>query len=200
VTGQLTVTGLLLAALLFGCADTSSGDSLEAQQAEQGWGPDACPDTPAGVSVGYEIGDQIGDLVLYECAGEPVDLRELCGAEAVWLSFAHTWCPHCKKAGSEMERIHRSYVDAGVDLASASVVVEEITGKEPDEDDCSGWREEQGQDLVVTLYDDDRDSFVLWDENLTNLNVVLNRDRVILTKIHTDVEEDIRAAIDLALQ
>lgn len=189
----------LVALLLVGCADTSSGDSLAEQREAQGWGPDHCPATPEGVGVGYTLGDQLGDMVLYECAGEPVDLRELCGAETVWLSFAHAWCPHCVKAGSEMERIHQSYVDAGHDLASVSVVVEDISGGRPDEADCSAWREQQQQDRVLTLYDDDTDSFVLWEENFTNLNVILDESRVIRTKLHTDVEADIRAAIDATL-
>lgn len=99
-----------------------------------------------------------------------------------------------------MEAIHRSYVDAGHDLASLSIVVEDSSGKVPDTSNCSAWREQHGQDRVITLYDDDRDAFVLWEENLTNLNVMLSAERVIVSKIHTDVEADIRARIEQALE
>jgi thiol-disulfide isomerase/thioredoxin len=189
-----------LAVWLAGCADTSSGDSLEEQQEAQGWGAENCPATPQGVSVGFKLGDQLGELVLFDCAGEPVNLNALCGAEAAWLSFAHMWCPHCAKAASEMEAIHQSYVDAGHDLASVSIVVEDVSIERPDETDCSNWRDEHAQDRVVTLYDDDTDSFVLWEENLTNLNVLLTKERVIQSKIHSDREADIRAVIDRALE
>jgi hypothetical protein len=99
-----------------------------------------------------------------------------------------------------MEAIHQSYLDAGRDIAAVNVVVEDVYGHRPDEQDCSAWREQQLQDRVITLYDDDTDSFVLWDENLTNLNVILSADRVIRTKLHTDIGEDIRAALDAAFE
>lgn len=191
-----TVLTMLTALGLGACADTSSGDALAEQQQTQGWGPAQCPAPPDGVSVGYGVGEQIAALELFDCAGEPVELTAFCGAEVLWLSFAHMWCPHCVKAGSEMEAVHQSYVDAGRDLASVSIVVEDVAGNRPDESDCSGWREQQAQNRVITLYDDDTDSFVLWEVNLTNLNVIISEDRVIRTKLHTDIQADIRAALD----
>lgn len=176
----------------------TTAQSLAEQQAAYGWGAAACPPLPAGVAAGFLRGDQLGELVLRDCEGNAFDVREVCGARAVWLSFAHGWCPHCRENGSNMERIHGDAAAAG-DLASLNVIVEDNDFDTPTELVCSAWRSEYAQDRVLTLFDPTGASLVLWEENVTALNVMLDDRRVIADKLHTDVEEELRAALSNVL-
>jgi hypothetical protein len=188
----------LACALLSGCGDEDeSGLSLARQQGDHGWGPDRCPAVPEGVEVGYDRFDQIGPLALKTCGGEDVTLADVCGADAAWLFLAHMWCPSCRVVGEMSEGIHDSF--AGENLASLNVIVEDSQGERPDEEDCLAWRETFAQDDVITLFDPTGDAFVLWDDPVTSLNIVLDRQRVMMAKFHGDRDRDILAAIDARL-
>lgn len=176
----------------------TTAEALAEQQADFGWGTAECPPLPAGVAVGFLRGDQLGELVLRDCEGNDFDLREVCGARAVWMSFAHGWCPHCRENGSNMERIHADAAAAG-DLASLNIIVEDNDFDTPNELICSAWRSEYAQDRVLTLYDPTGASLVLWEQNATALNVMLDDSRVIADKLHTDVEDELRAALSSVL-
>lgn len=177
--------------------ERESADSLAAQQAALGWGPEHCAPPPDGVQVGSRLGDQLDGLVLQTCEGVHISLNELCGAHAAWLSFAHAWCPHCREGAALAESLHATYADRG--LASVNVLVEWGPGEAPSGEHCEAWRDTHGQDRVLTLYDAERVSFRLWDENYTALNVFLDADRVIRAKLHTDLREHLEAGIEASL-
>jgi hypothetical protein len=178
---------------------TTSG-SLAEQQAEHGWGTDQCPALPTNVASGFLVGDQLGELVLKDCDGADVDLRELCGADVLWLSIAHAWCPHCRENGANMERMRNELAEDGDGIAAISILIDgNELGTPATAELCTGWRAQFGQDLVLTLFDPDERSMQLFERSVTALNVVIDRNRVIRDKLHTDVEEDILAAINAVL-
>jgi len=176
----------------------TSAQALCEQQNEWGWGTDQCPAAPEGVTVGLGTGEQLEDIVLKDCEGNPVALSEVCGADATWLFFAHAWCPHCKKSSAFMEEVHASY--EGTNLAAVNILVETTSGGSPDAGACSAWRGAYGHKEVITLYDESGVSFGLWEENYTALNVFLDKDRVITEKHHSDYRAEVESAIDGALQ
>jgi thiol-disulfide isomerase/thioredoxin len=174
----------------------SSDESLAQQQQQWGWGASVCPATPAGVSSGYGTGEQLAGLTLLSCDGSEVSLDAICGAQASWIMFAHGWCPHCRLASQLAEGVYQQF--AGENLAVVNVLVESATGDPPTPQDCHNWREAYAQDRVITLYDPNGASVVLWEQNYTALSVFLDEDRVIVNKLHTDVESQIVAAIEAA--
>jgi hypothetical protein len=99
-----------------------------------------------------------------------------------------------------MERLHNNWVNQGENLASLNVIVEDNSFEPPSSAVCTAWRAEYDQRRVLTVYDATGASGALWDENLTALNVVLDNQRVITAKVHTDVEAELNSAIAAALE
>lgn len=193
---------LLVALSLAACGDEEpppddSHIALEQQQGQYGWGPERCAAPPAGTSVGYARLDQMGPLSLKSCGGATVTLSDVCGADATWLYFVHMWCPSCQQLGAMSEAIADDYATRNV--ASINIVVEDFGGQRPDEEDCRAWREKFGQQDVITLFDPNGDSFVMWEQPYTSLNAVLDDKQVIKTKVHTAADRDIRWSIESRL-
>jgi len=176
----------------------TSAQALCEQQNEWGWGTNQCPAAPEGVTVGVGTGDQLEDIMLKDCEGNPVSLSEVCGADATWLFFAHAWCPHCKKSSAFMEDVHASY--EGTNLATVNILVETSSQGRPDAAACAGWRSAYDHKEVITLYDESGASFALWEENYTALNVFLDKNHVITEKHHSDYRGDVESGIEGALQ
>lgn len=194
-----------LAALVAACSGAeephnepaSTSGSLREQQAELGWGRDRCPPLPADVSSGYLLGDQLDTLVLRDCDGHPVDTREICGADVLWLSIAHAWCPHCRQNAANMEATHADYRARERNLGAMNILIEgNELGSPATEELCASWRVQFGQDRVLTLFDPDDVTQPLFEQSFTALNVFIDRNRIIARKLHTDVEADIRNALD----
>ena len=189
----------LVGCSLVGCSGATDElpDELLEQQAQYGWGTDRCPEASTDVSVGFSVGDQLDELVMKSCDGVDVSLRELCGADALWISTAHAWCPHCRVLASFAEEVHDSR--AANNLASVHILIEWNSGEAADADHCDDWRDTYGHDDVITLYDPNGDSLALFEEPYTALNVFVDPHRVIDRKLHTDIQSDVELAIDLAL-
>lgn len=77
--------------------------------------------------------------------------------------------------------------------------MEDSGSNPPDEADCRTWRAGHEHQEVITLFDPTQRSFVLFEENYTSLNVFVDANRVITSKVHTDVTSAIRAGIRSAL-
>jgi hypothetical protein len=181
------------------CDDPDASQiALEEQRETHGWGPEQCPAPPEGVQVGFHRFDQIADLRLLTCGEEEVALTDVCGADAAWLYFVHTWCPNCQQLGAKSEAIHDTF--AGQNLASINIVVADSSDNRPDEADCRAWREELGQDQVITLFDPSGASFALFENPYTSLNVVLDHNRVIMSKFHSSIDRDVLNAIQARLE
>lgn len=177
-------------------APLSTNEALAELQAEHGWGQGVC-ETPT--NAGYQVGDQLDDLVFKACDGTAFDVRELCGADAVWISVAHAWCPHCQKNADQMEGVLADFRDDGHEVAGVNVLVHDHDFDTPTEEVCEAWRTSYGQRFALTLFDDEDVNALILDTNQTALNMVIDADRVITAKVHTDVQDTIRGLIDDAL-
>jgi hypothetical protein len=160
------------------------------------WGPDQCP--APGPNVGYEIGDQLADIVVKTCDGADYSLTELCGANGLFIFAAHGWCPLCKSVSSQQEAIHDSF--AGQGLASVNIVVETGLGDPPDADYCKLWRDQYGQEDVITLYDPTGAVLALWPGGSSSLSAYVDDSRIIVSKlVHNSDVQAIKAEIQKAL-
>lgn len=148
------------------------------------WGPSQCPAPPAGVNVGFNVGDQLADVIVKDCDGNDVSLQSYCGADALFIFAAHGWCPLCKSVSSQIESIHDSF--AGMNLATVNIVVETGLGAPPDADYCKLWRQQNGEEDVVTLYDPTGAVLALWPGGSSSLSAYVDKDRLITGKlVHT---------------
>jgi AhpC/TSA family protein len=162
-----------------------------------GLGPAYCSDPPAGVVVGFEVGDQLADIVVKDCEGNDYSLTELCGAKALHIFAAHGWCPLCKGFSAEQEALQDELAAEG--LASVNIVLEKASGEEPDAAYCKLWRDTHGLEDVVTLYDPTGVAKVLW-SNTSSLSAFLSKDQVIVSKLEHDGNvSTIKARIQEAL-
>ncbi len=166
---------------------------------DPGWGVDQCQSPPAGVAVGYAIGDQLPEIVVKDCDGNDVSLKELCGASALWIFAAYGWCPLCKSVSEQQEVIHDSF--AGQDLASVNIIIENGQGSTPDENFCKTWRAKFGMEDVRTFYDPTGAILALWPEQGTSsMSAFLDNDRVLVSRfVHSADVAAIKAGIHGAL-
>lgn len=176
----------------------SGGTSTTGSGGGNGWGPDLCPEPPAGVTVGIEIGQQLPDFVVKNCAGEAFSLTELCGSKGLFVFAAHGWCPLCQNVSSNQEAIQDEFAVQG--LASVNIVVQTGSSQPPTANYCDIWREEFGHDDVFTLYDDTGKILDLWPGSSSSLSAFVDADRVIVSKLYHDGNvETIKAHIQEAL-
>jgi hypothetical protein len=162
------------------------------------WGPDKCPETPAGAKVGFEVGDQLADIVVKTCDGVDVSLTELCGADALFIFASHGWCPLCKNATSQQEALHDGY--AGMNLASVNIIVANAQDDPPDSDFCKLWRDQYGLEDVATFYDPTGAVLALWPGGSSSLSAYVDKDRLITGKlVHDSNIQNIKAEIQKAL-
>jgi len=163
------------------------------------WGPEECPAPPQDAKVGFDVGDQLADIVVKSCDGEDVSLTELCGADALFIFAAHGWCPLCKSASGQQEAIHDAF--AGKNLASINVVVATAMGDPPDADYCKLWRDTHGLTDVATFFDPTGAVLALWPGGSSSLSAYVSGDRIIVSKlVHdadtTKIKGEIQKALD----
>lgn len=156
-----------------------------------------CPPVPQGVASGFETGEQLGKLRLKDCNGSDFALDELCGADATWILVVQAWCSECRETTAQSEALLATF--AG-NVAAVNILLENADGKAPTAADCTAWRRSRGLAHVVTLYDPLRATEVLYDEATDPLHVILDKDRVIRTKLHGSEPASISAAISSALR
>lgn len=159
-------------------------------------GPELCPD-PA-VSVGFDVGQQLADIVVKDCAGNDVSLDTLCGASALWIFAAQGWCPLCKSVSAKQEAIVADYAAEG--LVGVNVIVETAQYEPPTAAYCELWRETYGQTEVFTLYDPTGSILALWPGGSSSLSAFIDRDRIVASKLSYEADEaTIRAEIEATL-
>ena len=162
--------------------------------ADPAWGPEHCPTPPEGITVGYKTGQQLPDLQVLDCEGNPHSLDEVCGASALWLFAPHGWCPHCKKTGGFAETLLAEF--EGQNVAAVQVLVAAYAyGQPPTTGDCKKWQSDFGLQKVKVFYDPSGKLQSLWEQNYTALSVFVDADRVIQKKLHSDWITQIRVAI-----
>ncbi|MEJ7730828.1 MAG: hypothetical protein WKG00_16620, partial [Polyangiaceae bacterium] len=120
-----------------------------------------------------------------------------CGAEALWIFAAHGWCPLCQSVGKQAETLHDSFAGSG--LVSVNVVVQDPDFGPPDAAYCKKWRDLNGLEDVITLFDPEGELLPLWSDS-TSLSAFVSADRRIVSKLEHDSNiEHIAAGIEGAL-
>lgn len=184
-----------------GTRDASSGDSSAATDASRAaWGPDKCPATPAGVSVGYATGNQLGTIVVKDCNDNDVSLDRFCGASALWIFGANGWCASCQTTSNQAESIMASY--AGKNVAAVVVLVQNTQVQPPSAADCKAWVQAYHLGTnVVPLYDPNGALQHLdgTSSTLPGLSAFVASDRVITDKVYEGDKAKIESDIDAAL-
>jgi len=179
-------------------ASSSGSTGGAGGQGGAGWGPAQCPPLPPGVKVGINEGDQLPDIVVKTCDGADYSLKELCGAQALWIFAAHGWCPLCQSVSSQADEIHDSF--AGKGLASVNIVVADAQNNPPDAAYCALWRTQHNQQDVITLYDPTGAVLALWPGGSSSLSAFVDHQRIITGKlVHTSDTAMIKAGIQKAL-
>lgn len=152
---------------------------------------------PAPDDVGYDLGQQLPSLEVFDCDGNAVSLDAFCGADALWIFAAHGWCPLCQSVGSKAEALHDGF--AGQGLVSVQVVVQGPDYEAPDAGYCQTWRDVNGLEDVITLFDPAGVLLPLWSAS-SSLSAFVSADRRIVSKLEHDSNiEHIEAGIEGAL-
>lgn len=169
--------------------DDAEGDGAEAHE--------LCAPPVDGVSPGFKLTNQLASMTLKSCDGEPVDLLGFCGATGMWIFLAHGWCPYCKVTTSIQEEVHDAWSPYG--LTSINVLVQSPSYGPPTPEDCKQWALQGGLEDVVALYDDSGASQAFWETNFTALNVFVDEQQIITSKIHSDVRSEIEQELETLL-
>ena len=166
-------------------------------QATSEWGPDLCPLAPEGVNSGTATGDQLPSMGFQSCDGESFDLNELCGADATWIFFAHSWCGDCQATAGFAETVHGYFQDANV--AVVQIVVHSFDKNLPTSADCESWKDLYQLTNVVTLFDPIFLMVQLAETGQTGQSVFLDKNRVIKKKLHVFTEAEVIGEIQAIL-
>lgn len=163
------------------------------------WGPEHCPPAPAGVEVGFSIGDQLGEVVVKDCDGNDVSLTRFCGASALFVFAAYGWCPLCQSVSAQQEALTDSF--AGQNVASLNIIIQNGQAQPPDAAYCKVWRAQHGHEDVVTLYDPTGAVLALWNGGgSSSYSAFIDSDRVIVSTLaHNGDISAIEAGIEGAL-
>ena len=175
------------------------GSGGAGQGGSSAWGSEKCPAPPQGTEMGFDVGDQLADIVVKSCEGDDVSLTTFCGADALFIFAAHGWCPLCKSVSGQQEAIHDSF--AGKNLASVNIVVATAMGDPPDADYCKLWRDTHDLSDVATFFDPTGAVLALWPGGSSSLSAYVSGDRVIVSKlVHdadaTKIKGEIQNALD----
>jgi Redoxin len=180
---------------------TDAGDRADAAatttmppELPAGWGTQACV-TPS-ASVGFAVGESIGDLQVKDCeTGAPATINDLCGASATWIFSAHTHCPTCQSTAGFTDEVAAAVAQKNVAVAH---LVFDDNGTS-----CAKWRDVYklaGITNVRVFADPNGTAFAkLKTSNYTAPSAFLDKNRVITFKQHGMNKTQVLAQIDAAL-
>jgi len=161
----------------------------DAESQEYIWGTDFCPPLPEGINSGMDVGDQLPSMGFQNCLGEAFDLNELCGADATWIFFAHSWCGDCQATAGFAETVNDYF--AANNVAIVQIVVHSFDKNLPTAADCATWQDTYGLSGVLTLFDPIFLMVQLANTGQTGQSVFLDKNRVIKKKAHIFTEAGI---------
>lgn len=143
------LAALLLATTFFGCSEEDAtigtgetfGTSEVGEVNEQGIFVNECSLT----GTGRDVGDQVADVELMNCYGEPVNLHSYCGRrKALWIIGSAGWCGACSQYVPQAAQVAWERRHEGVELV---VVVGEDPQSNPATTDyCMQYAEQYGLD------------------------------------------------------
>ncbi len=118
--------------------------------------PPICP-PPA--PFGPNVGDRVGDITLYDCAGTPVQLHSLCETDVVWLWQLAEWCSPCRRfADGEYDAVNTRYETMyGDRFAGMAIITADDELNLPTQTICEEIRETYG--IEGPLYFDPTNTF-----------------------------------------
>lgn len=146
----MTRTVPALLGLLLACSTSAPSHDGDTDLDAPGADTDGATDTDAGAgdrsgAIGGEVGDCAPDFVLRDAEGVRHRLSDL-RVRVVALDLSTMWCTFCKQAAPTGESLHKAYGD---DLASVTVLWEDVDGNDPDADDLATWSETFGLTHLV---------------------------------------------------
>tara|TARA_Y100000034_G_scaffold136339_1_gene212293 strand:+ start:1429 stop:2019 length:591 start_codon:yes stop_codon:yes gene_type:complete len=94
------------------------------------------------------VGDTPCNMVLKDQNDEYWELYEHKGKPIV-IDFSVMWCGPCKRAADESETIYADYAHYGIEYAT--VLVEDVSGEEPDLDDILIWVDDHNVQETTVL-------------------------------------------------
>lgn len=161
-----------------GAADAGSVDA-GGEQSLFSWGPKQCK--KAGSGVGYDVGQQLGDLTVTDCdTGATRSIEEICGADATWLFVAHSHCPTCQATAGYTKKL-------ATDLANKNIAIVHVVQID-DSQTCPGWRKAYGLAGLPNVRVYRENTGAAWKsiktKNYTAPHVIMGPDRVITFKAH----------------
>jgi AhpC/TSA family len=159
-----------------------------------GWGAQACVAPSA--SVGFAVGESIGDLQVKDCETDaPATINDLCGASATWIFSAHTHCPTCQSTAGFTDDVAAAVAQKNVAIAH---LVYDDNGTS-----CAKWRDVYklaGITNVRVFADPSGTAFAkLKTSNYTAPSAFLDKNRVITFKQHGMSKAQVLTQIDAAL-
>ncbi len=169
----------------------------DAEEAGAKWGADQCPATPEGAAKGFAIGDQLDVLGFSRCDESAFALDSTCGASATWIFIAHAWCGECQTVASFSDEVAAYFEDHNV--AIVHVLAHSPAKELPLSQDCVDWETLWGFENTTLVYDPWFASVFRADSGQTVQSVILDADRMIVEKLHTDDQAQILGAIQQAL-
>ncbi len=118
--------------------------------------PPLCPPPPP---YGFEVGDTLANFVVYDCAGTPFRIHELCETDVVWIWELAEWCSPCRRfAGGFYDDIYQRYESAyGERFSGLAVITADEELNLPNEAICAELRDRYG--IESPLYFDPTGNF-----------------------------------------
>lgn len=158
------------------------------------WGA-AC--APPGASVGFELGDSLGDLGIKDCdTGAAATVDEVCGADAAWIFAAHTHCPTCQATAAFTDDVAKAVSDKNVAVIQ---LVYDDNGTS-----CAEWRANYalaGISNVRVYADPGGKAFgKLKSSNFTAASAFINANRVVTHKEHGLTKTKVLSQVEAALK
>lgn len=134
---------------------TTRDAALDAPIDDTGPAP-MCP--PRG-PFGPNVGDRIGNITLYDCAGTPVTLHSLCETDVVWLWQLAEWCSPCRRfADAAYDDIQSRYeTEFGDRFAGLAIITADSELNLPTQAICEEIRDRYG--IEGPLYFDPTNTF-----------------------------------------
>jgi len=164
------------------------------------WTKKPCTKPGFGLWSGTKLGSLLKDMTLLTCDNKTVKFSEFCGAKAMWLFFAHSWCPYCQRVSAYMESVAGKYEKKGVVVINVLVEAGGYTSRTAaTQAHCKNWKKTNGFAKVVTLYDPKKTLTQFWEQNYTALNLFVNKHNKITGKLHTHDRSTVERYIDNAL-
>jgi len=165
------------------------------------WTQKTCTKPGFGLWTGTKLGNLLQDMTLLTCDNKTVKFSDFCGAKAIWLFFAHGWCPYPQKVSAYMESVAKKYEKKGVVLINVLVEAGGYTSRtSATQTHCKNWKKTYGFNKVVSLYDPKKTLLKFWEQNYTALNLFVNKHNIIKGKLHGHDRSTLERHIDNALK